>query len=125
MINQGLVPEQVVQFPSWPHAQLQELGHSIWVVWDGAIHLDHCMVLTTPAKFAPRHGDSILGVISVPLGLACHLAQLLPFLCKKEGWGARAREGARGREAEDSESGRREYVQIKIHAAISMDVHGS
>lgn len=118
MINQGLVPEQVVQLPSRPHAQLQELGHSVRVVRDGAIHFDHCVVLTTPAKFAPRHGDPILGVISVPLGLARYLAQFLPLLCKREGWGEREREGARGigrkrgsnggRGAEDSESGRRE-----------------
>ena len=74
MIHKGLIPEQVVQLPSRPHAQLQELGHSTRVVRDGAFHFDHCMLLMTPAKLAPRHSDSILGVVSVPLGLAGYLA---------------------------------------------------
>ena len=53
MIHQGLIPEQIVQLPSWPHAQLQELGDSVGMMKDGSVHFDHCMVLTTSAKFAP------------------------------------------------------------------------
>ena len=53
MIHQGFIPEQIVQLPSWPHAQLQELGDSVGMMKDGSIHFDHCMVLTTSAKFAP------------------------------------------------------------------------